>query len=322
MKNKIISLSILVLLSIHGSVFSQQAYPNRPIRMIVPYASGGSTDSLARAVAPKLSAVLGQNVIVDTRPGGNATIGSEALIKSAPDGYTLMMTAVDHVIIPQLMHTSYDPVNDFMPVSGVSFTQLILIAHPSLPANNLQELISLAKAKPGLLNYSTSGKGGVPHLTGEMFNASAAIKIQHIPYKGGAPAIIDTIAGQVQLSLAIPITASVHIKSGKVKAIAITGVNRLDTLPQVPTFTEGGVPGFDVKTWYAIFAPVGTPKSIIDKLSSEIRKVVLMPEIKEKWATLGMEPFPTLPEELGEIIRSDFNKYGKIIKDGNIKIDN
>ena len=305
-----------------GGAAAQAGYPNKPIRMIVPFAAGGSTDNLARTMAQKLSELLGQPVIVDNRPGGNAIIGSEALTKAAPDGYTIMMTSVDHTVIPQLLPTPYDPVKDFAPVGAVSYTQLLLVVNPSVPANNLQELIAYAKANPGKLNYASSGSGGVPHLTGEMFASQTGIKMQHIPYKGGGPAMIDLVGGQVQLTFAIPINAIPHIKNGKLRPIAITGASRNEALPQVPTFTEGGVPGLDVKTWFAVFAPVGTPKPIVDKLSEDIRKALAMPDVKEKLAAQGMEPYVTTPDEFAAIVKADVAKYGQVIKAGNIKIDN
>ena len=305
-----------------GGAAAQAGYPNKPIRMIVPFAAGGSTDNLARTMAQKLSELLGQPVIVDNRPGGNAIIGSEALTKAAPDGYTIMMTSVDHTVIPQLLPTPYDPVKDFAPVGAVSYTQLLLVVNPSVPVNSLQELIAYAKANPGKLNYASSGSGGVPHLTGEMFASQTGIKMQHIPYKGGGPAMIDLVGGQVQLTFAIPINAIPHIKNGKLRPIAITGASRNEALPQVPTFTEGGVPGLDVKTWFAVFAPVGTPKPIVDKLSEDIRKALAMPDVKEKLAAQGMEPYVTTPDEFAAIVKADVAKYGQVIKAGNIKIDN
>ena len=305
-----------------GGAAAQAGYPNKPIRMIVPFAAGGSTDNLARTMAQKLSELLGQPVIVDNRPGGNAIIGSEALTKAAPDGYTIMMTSVDHTVIPQLLPTPYDPVKDFAPVGAVSYTQLLLVVNPSVPVNSLQELIAYAKANPGKLNYASSGSGGVPHLTGEMFASQTGIRMQHIPYKGGGPAMIDLVGGQVQLTFAIPINAIPHIKNGKLRPIAITGASRNEALPQVPTFTEGGVPGLDVKTWFAVFAPVGTPKPIVDKLSEDIRKALAMPDVKEKLAAQGMEPYVTTPDEFAAIVKADVAKYGQVIKAGNIKIDN
>lgn len=311
-----------VLAMVSGAVVAQQGYPNKPIRMIVPFGAGGSTDNLARTMAQKLSEALGQPVIVDNRPGGNAVIGSEALVKSPPDGYTIMMTSVDHTVIPQLLPTPYDPIKDFAPVGAVSYTQLLLVVNPAVPANNLQELIALAKSKPGQLNYASSGSGGVPHLTGEMFSSLAGIKMQHIPYKGGGPAMIDLVGGQVQLTFAIPINAIPHIKNGKLRPIAITGTSRLDALPQVPTFTEAGVPGLDVKTWFGVFAPPGTPKPIVDRLSGEIVRILSTPDVKEKLLAQGMEPYVTTADEFAAIVKADVAKYGQVIKAGNIKIDN
>ena len=305
-----------------SAAYGQQPYPQKVVRGIVPCAAGGSVDTLARTISQKLGEGLGQSVIVDPKPGGSATIGSDALAKAPPDGYTLMLTAVDHVIIPQLMHTPFDPIKDFAPVSGVSYSQMVLVVHPSVPASNLQELIALAKAKPDQFNYATSGAGGIPHLTGEMFNRAVGTRITHVPYKGGAPAMVDLIGGQVQMAFAIPIGAIQYVKSGKIRAIAITGSNRLDQLPEVPTFAESGVAGFDVKAWYALFAPAGTPKPIIDRLAAEIRKVLAMPEIREKLRSQGMEAYPATPEELGEVMKADMAKYGAIIRERNIKMEN
>ncbi len=314
--------SSCALAMLAGAADAQQPYPGKPIRIIVPYAAGGSVDTLARTINQKLGEGLGQPVIVENKPGGSASIGSDALVKSPPDGYTLMLTAVDHVIIPQLMQTPFDPLKDFAPVSGVSFSSIVLVVHPSVQANTLQELIALAKAKPEAFNYATSGSGGIPHLTGELFNRAVGTKIQHVPYKGGGPAMVDLIGGQVQMAFAIPIGAIPHIKTGKIKPIAITGSSRLDQLPDVPTFTESGVPGFEVKVWWAMFAPAGTPKPIVDRIAAEIRKVLASPEIKDKLRSQGMEAYTATPEELGEVMKADFAKYGAVIRERNIKMEN
>ena len=305
-----------------GAALAQPSYPNKPIRMIVPFAAGGSTDTLARTVAQKLSESLGQTVFVENRAGGNATIGSDALRKSPPDGYTIMMTSVDHTVIPQLLAVPYDPIKDFAPVGAVSYTQMLLVANPSVPANNAQELLALAKAKPNELNYSSSGTGGVPHLTGELLGKVTGIKIQHVPYKGGGPAMVDLIGGVVQLNMGPPINAIPYIRSGKAKPIAITGTRRLDALPQVPTFEESGVPGLDVKTWFAMFAPAQTPKPIVDKLSQELIKVLARPDVKEVLAGQGMEPYPLTADEFAAVVKADYAKYGEIIRAGNIKLEN
>lgn len=300
---------------------AQPTYPTGPVKMIVPFGAGGSTDNIARTVAAKLTEALGQPVVVDNRPGGNAIIGTEAVMKATPDGQTILLTSVDHSVIPQMLPTPYDPVRDFVPIGGVSFSQLLLVVHPSMPANTLQELIALAKSKPGQLNYASSGSGGVPHLTTELFARDAGVKMQHIPYKGGGPAMIDLVGGQVQLTFAVPINAIAHVRGGRLKPIAITGSTRLAALPQVPTFTESGMPGFDVKTWFAAFAPAATPRPIVDRLSAEIVRLLTLPDVQEKLAAQGMEPFPTTSDQFAAILRADYAKYGEIIRSANIKID-
>jgi len=309
------------LMGFAGSVTAQQAYPNKAIRMIVPYAPGGPTDVVARLLGPHLTQRLGQPVIVDNRPGGNTIIGTEALAKSPPDGYIIMTMAIAHAIIPSLLSTPYDPIKDFAPVATVVSGELVLVLHPSVPANTLQELIALAKSKPGELNYASASAGGPLHLAGELLNMMTGIKTQHIPYKGAAPALADLVAGQVQMLFSPPDTAIPYIKAGKLKAIAISGATGLSALPQVPTFTEAGLPGFNVKNWFGVLAPAGTPKPIIDRLSSEIAKILAVPEIREKLVRQGMEPFISTPEQFAALIRSDFAQYAKVIKQANIKLE-
>ena len=296
-------------------------YPNKPVKLIVAFAPGGSTDGLARVIAQRLSEALGQQVVVDNRPGGNTVIGSEVLVKAPRDGYTILLATVDHSVVPQLQPTPYDPVKDFATIGGISYTQLLLVANPALPANNLQELIALAKARPGQLNVATAGSGGVQHLTGEMLATLTGIKLEHIPYRGGAPAIADLMGGQVQLYFAIPITAIGHVNAGKLKAIAITGAARNEALPNVPTFAESGVAGLDVKTWYGLFAPAGTPRPIIDKLSAELAKVLATPDLKERLRALGMDPLPMGPDEFGGFVKSEVAKWGQVIKTANVKVE-
>ena len=310
-----------VLMGLAGSVSAQQAYPSKAIRMIVPYAAGGPTDVVARLLGPHLTRSLGQPIIVDNRPGGTTIIGTEALAKSPPDGYTIMMMAIAHTIIPSLLPTPYDPIKDFAPIATVVSGELVLVLNPSVPANTLQELIALAKSKPGELNYASASTGGPLHLAGELLNMMTGIKTQHIPYKGAAPALADLVAGQVQMFFSPPDTAIPQIKAGKLKAIAISGATRLSALPQVPTFTEAGLPGFNVKNWFGVLAPAGTPKPIIDRLSSEIAKILAIAEVREKLVSQGMEPFISTPEQFAALIRSDFAQYAKVIKQANIKLE-
>ena len=311
-----------VLAALAGSGFAQQAYPNKPIRIISPYPPGGTTDLMARLIGPKLTESWGQQVIVENRPGGNTVIGSETMVKSTPDGYTLLLILSSHVIVPNLVPTPYDPVKDFAAVATIARTEPVLVVHPSVPANNVKELVALAKSRPGQLNYGSGGSGTVTHLSGEFFNILTGVKIQHIPYKGSAQALTDLVGGQVQMYYSPPIVAIPHIRDGRLKAIAVTGEKRLSALPQVPTFTESGLQGFDVGTWYGLLAPAATPRAIIDKLNSEIARSLAMPEVKEKLSSQGMEAFVSTPDQFAALIKADQAKFAKIIKTANIKLEN
>ncbi len=315
-------LVLSLLLAFAGSASAQQGYPNKPIRFIVPYAPGGSTSNVARLIGQKLTEAWGQQVIIDNRPGGNTVIGSEALAKSPPDGYTISLAASTHATIPHLLaNLPYDPIKDFTPVATLVTTQLVLVLHPSVPANNLQEFIALAKSKPGQLNFASVGTGSSTHLAGELFNNVAGVKMQQVPYKGTAPALTDLIGGQVQLNFDTPITSIPHIKSGKLKAIAITGKTRLAALPQVPTFAEAGLPNYDFQLWMGVLAPAGTPKEIVNKLNTEIAKILTMPDMKEKLVSQGLEPFVSTPNQFAALIKSDMTKFGQVIKTANIKLE-
>ena len=299
---------------------AQQSYPNRPIRFITPYAPGGSTTVNARLVGQHLTERWGQNVIVDNRPGGNTVIGTELLAKSPPDGYTILLTPSTHSILPMLMKTPYDPVKDFAPVAGIGISPQVLVLNPGVPANTVQELIALAKAKPGQLNFASSGAGGPTHISGEMFNVLAGVKTQHIPYKGGGPATIDLIGGHVQMFYSVPINVIGHVQSGKLKAIAVSGKSRVNALPQTPTFAEAGLPGFDIVTWNGVVAPAGTPKAIVDKLSAEIGALLAMPSTRDKLASMGTAPLILTPEEFAAMIKSEIGMYAKVIKAANLRI--
>jgi len=309
-------------IALAGLAAAQQVYPSRPIRIISPFAPGGGNDIMARLLGQKLSDALGQQVLVDNRPGGNTIIGTEALVKSAPDGYTILLVGSTHVINPHLLPTPYDAIRDFSPVATLAASELVLVVHPSLPANDLRELIALAKSKPGQLNYGSSGSGGTTHLAGEFFNMLAGVSTQHIPYKGSGLALNDLLAGQVQLSYQSPSAVVGHIKNGKLKAIAISGRTRASALPQVPTFAESGLPGLEVGIYYGVLAPAGTPRPIVDKLSTEMAKILATPDFKEKLASQGVDPFITTPEQFAALIRTDMAKYGRIIKAANIKLEN
>ncbi len=314
-------LTAVAMMVFSGPAATQQAYPSKAIRIIVPYPAGGGISILARLIGQKLTESWGQQVLVDNRPGGNTVIASEALLKAPLDGYTLLFVTSAHVINPGLLSTSYDAIRDFAAVATVSRSEFILMLHPSLPANNLKEFIALAKSRPGQLNYASSGNGTTNHLASEFFKILAGIDMQHIPYKGGAQSLADLLGGQVHVSINTPPTYIPHIKSGRIKAIAVSGAARMLSLPQVPTFSEAGLPGFELGYWNGILAAAGTPKEVIDKLSAEIGKILAMPDIKEKLVSEGADPFISTADQFSTLMRLDLAKYGKIIKAANIKLE-
>jgi len=310
-----------LLLGLSASADAQTIYPSKPIRIVSPYPAGGTTDIMARLVGPKLTEAWGQPVIVDNRPGGNTVIGTEAMVKSPADGYTLLSILSSHVIVPNLAPTPYDVIKDFAAVATIANTQLVLVIHPSLPARNLQQLIALAKSKPGQLNYGSGGSGTVTHLAGEFFNMQTGVKTQHIPYKGSIPALTDTVGGQIQMYYSPPIVAIGHIKSGRLVALASTGDSRLTALPAVPTAGEAGLKGFALNVWYGFLAQVATPRPVIDKLSTEITRILSLPDIREKLSSQGMDPFISTPDQFAALIKTDHAKYANIIKSANIKLE-
>lgn len=313
-------LSFLAMMAV-TTVCAAQQYPNKPIRIISPNAPGGALTVLGQLIGQKLTESWGQNVLLENRPGGNTVIGSGAVSKAPPDGYTLLVMSSSHMIVPQLLTAPYHAINDFTPIATISSTEQLLIAHPSLPANSLGELIALAKAKPGGLNVAVSGGGSVTHLGGELFNIMADIKTQHVAYKGGGPALIDLMGGQVHIMFITPPAAMPHLKSGKIKAIAVSGDKRLAQLPQVATFAQGGLPNYDVKAWFGVLAPPKTPRPIVDRLSNEIARILGQADVKEKLAGLGMDPFISTPEQFLALMEADYAKYGKVIKAANIKLN-
>lgn len=314
-----VTAAMLVFLA--ASAFAQQVYPAKPVRVISPYPAGGTTDILARMVGAKLTESWGQQVIVDNRPGGNTIIGSEAMVRSPPDGYTLLSILTSHVIVPNLAPTPYDPVKDFAAVATIAGTQLVLVVHPSVPVRNLQELIAFAKSRPGQLNYGSGGSGTVTHLAGEYFNMLAGVRTQHIPYKGSSQALVDVMGGQVHMYYSPPIVALPHIKSGRLRPIAATGDARVSALPNVPTAGEAGLKGFELSIWYGLLAPAATPRAVIDKLAADIARVLAMPAIKEQLVSQGMTPFVSTPEQFAALIKADLAKYTKIIRTANIKLE-
>ncbi len=308
------------LMGLASFVSAQQDYPNKPVRFVSPFPPGGSIDPLARMAAGKLSEKWGQPAVVENRPGGNSIIGTDAVAKSAPDGYTFLVAGTPHVITPLLMYTPYDAMKDFAPVATLAKSRQVLVLNTSVPANTLQELIALAKSKPGELNFSSSGSGNTNHLASELVCMLAGIKMQHVPYKGAGPAITDLLGGQVQLSFHVPISVIGHIKTGKLKAIAVAGEPRLPALPQVPTMAEAGLPEFKLQGWIGILAPAGTPKLIVDKTSAEIAKILASAEINEKLVSQGIEPLISTPEQFAALLKADMALFARTIMQANIKM--
>ena len=315
-------LNVCMLTVAAGSALAQPAYPSKPIHFIVPFPPGGSTDPLARLAGQKLVESWGQQVIVENRAGGNTVIGTEAAARAAPDGYTIYLLSTTQLALPSLNpKLPYDITKDFVGVAALSSTPNVLVVHPSVPANNLQEFIALAKAKPGQLNFGTSGNGSAIHMSTELFNIVAGTKMQHVPYKGSGLVVSDLVGGQIQLSFQTPVAVAAHIKSGRLRAIAISGETRFSVLPQVPTFAEAGLPGYDYKGWFGVLAPAATPKDIVEKLSAEFARILRTPDTKEKLLNQGMDPLILNTEELGALIRADLAKYAKIVKSANIKFE-
>jgi tripartite-type tricarboxylate transporter receptor subunit TctC len=311
----------MLLTVMAGAAFAQQDYPNRPIRYIVPYSPGGSTTWTSRLVGQRLTEAWGQQVIIDNRPGASTIIGTEAAVRSKPDGYTLVYIGSALATNHSLIKTPYDARKDIAPIASVSSFQNVLAVHPSLPVTTIKEFIALAKARPGQLNYATSGYGGPTHLVVVLFDSVAGIKTQPVNYKGGGPAVVDLIGGQVHFIMAVPVNVVAHIKSGRLRAIAIAGDKRMNALPGVPSFAESGLPGVSLPNWQGVGAPAGTPKVIIDKIAAEIEKLVAMPETKDKLEVEGFVPYYRNPEQTAELINTYINRVAKIIKDGNIKVE-
>ena len=300
-----------------------QNYPVKPVRLIVPFAAGGNVDITARQIAPGLSELLGQNFIVDNRVGAGGVIGAEAVAKAAPDGYTLMMGSNSTVSVAPSLYPklAYHPVRDFAPVSLVATTPFVLVVHPSVPVKSVKELIALAKTKPGRLAMASGGTGSSNHLVGELFQSLTGAKFTHVPYKGGGPAGVDLMAGQVDL-LFDQLSSSVGpLKSGRIRALAVTSAARTAVFPDIPTMKEAGVADFEVTNITGVLAPAGTSAEIIGRLNAAILKVLGSASVKERFAGLALEPAPSTPEQFSVYIKDDFARWTKVVKDASIKID-
>jgi tripartite-type tricarboxylate transporter receptor subunit TctC len=311
----------LLVLGVVTGAFAQ-AYPNKPIRLIVGFPPGGSTDITARLVGQKLSISLGQPVVIDNKPGAGSNIGAETAAKAAPDGYTLLMCTIANSINYSLYKDLlYDLIKDFAPVTQTTSMLSFLVIHPSLPVRSVKELIALAKSKPGELNYASSGVGNSPHLAGEMFKMMAGVDMVHIPYKGTGPELNDLLAGHVKIAFETTPAVLPHVKEGKLLALAVNSAKRTPLLPNVPTMSEAGVPGFEMTSWNGLAFPAGTPKEIVTRVYQETVRAVQMPDVREKLSSLGADPVGSTPEQFAAHIQAETKKWAKVIKDANVKVD-
>lgn len=299
-----------------------QSYPNRPIRLISPFAPGGGNDMISRTIAQALGKNLGQSVVVDNRPGANTIIGMELVAKAAPDGYTLIMTgstvAINAALNPRL---PYDSLRDFAPVSQVATTPLLVAVHPSVPAASVKELIALAKAKPGQLNFPSAGVGNISHLAGELFNVTAGVHLVHVPYKGTAPATADLLAGRVSVVFNSAFATLPYVKSGRLRALAVTGRTRSQLLPAVPTVIESGLPGYEAGTWYGVLAPAATPSTVIERLHAEIVKALSMDDVRHRLIEDFLDPVGSTPQEFSAMIKIEISKWSRVVKSAGIALE-
>lgn len=316
----VVALSLAVALA---AAAQSPAYPNRPVLLVVPTPPGGGADFLARSVAKKVGEGLGQPLVIENRPGAGGNMAAEMVARQPPDGYTLFVGAIAPLAISPTLYKSlpYDPTRDFAPITMGVVLSNILVAHPTLAANTVGELLALARSKPGTINYSSSGNASAGHLAGALFSKMGGVSMVHIPYKGGGPSIIDLLAGQVQISFASPPSVMQHIKSGKLKPLGVTTEYRLAALPNVPAIAESGLPGFAANNWYCFVAPAGTPQEIVARLNVELRRAMGVPDIRSALVEQGMDPIPGTPEELGMLIRTEIAKWGEIIRAGKFTAD-
>jgi len=302
---------------------AEQAYPSKPIRLVVPFPAGGSLDVVARAIGQKLTEAWGQPVVIDNRPGAGGNIGADLVAKSAPDGYTILEGALSTHAVNVSLYAKmpYDPIKDFAPITLVAVTPNVLVLNASYPVNSVPELLTYARANPGKLSFGSGSNGSAGHLAGELFKTEAGVDMVHIPYKGGAPALQALLAGDTQLMFDNLANSAAQLKAGKLKALAVTTAKRSSLMPELPTLSETGLPGFDIYTWWGFMAPAGTPKEIVAKWNAEVTRILNSPEMKAFFAQQGAEPAPDSPEQFAALIRSEISKYAKIVKQSGAKVD-
>jgi tripartite-type tricarboxylate transporter receptor subunit TctC len=312
-----------ILLLACSSQALAQPYPAKPVRIVVPYSAGGGTDIVARSLGQKLAERWDQPVLVDNRVGASGMIGAEAVAKAVPDGYTLLMATPPEISVNQYLYAkvSYRPERDFEPITLVAVTPLVIATHPGVPARNIQELVALAKAKPGTLVYATPGTGSTQHLTAEMLMAQAGIQLVHIPYKGAGQSIPDVLGGQVPIGIYGLLTINQHMKAGKIRVLAVTTLKRSSTSPELPTLAESGFPGFDTSLWFGLLAPAATPREIIAKVHDDAVQALKLPEVKERIASQGADIVGDSPAEFAAFIAAEAAKYAKIIKQAGVKLE-
>jgi tripartite-type tricarboxylate transporter receptor subunit TctC len=300
-----------------------QPYPTKPIKLLVPFPPAGPADVLARVVAKRLSENIGQQVVVDVQAGGGGTIATETVARSTPDGYTLVLGSLSTLVTGPILNPNvrYDPVKSFAPISMIAIAPSVLIVNPAVPANSLRELIDLAKAKPGTINFGSNGTGALPHLAAELFRSMTGVDIVHVPYKGAAPATNAVLAGQIQMAFFVPTGLEPQIRSGKLRALAVASSKRLPTLPDVPTAAEAGLPGFETYTWFGLSAPQGTPAAVVSRLNTETVRSVEAKEVHDVLTKQGLDPMPGTPEQFGQFVRSETEKWSRIIRSAGIKAE-
>jgi len=317
-----VKLPVTLLLLLCATLAQAQTYPSRPVRIIVPFGAGGPADIYARFLGQRLQEPLGQPFVVENRPGAGSVVGSDAVAKSAPDGYTLLLMSntptVNETLIPV---KPFQLLRDLAPVAPVNYSDLLLVVHPSVPAGNLQELIALAKSQPGKMNYASSGPGTPYHMAGELFKSMAGIDVVHVPYKGSDGARVGILGGQVQMMFDAITTMAPNVRAGKLKGFGTSGRTRSGVLPETPTVSEAGVPGYEATIWLGVMAPAGTPRPVVDRLNAEITRITGSAEVKDAWAKQGATALSMTPEQFGQYLREDIAKWAKVIAQAGIKLD-